>query len=326
VIGRRAFITSTAAVLGNTRFAIAQSAARIPRIGVLLTLSPGASQAQLGVAGETLKELGYVEGRNIVLDVRFADTASGFADHAADFISRNVDVLVTAGTSEVLALKRLTNRVPIVMMASTDPVQNGIVTSLARPGGNITGNAVLVPELTIKQLQLLKEVATSASRIAVMGDPKNEGVKLLWTTIQAPAQALGIRIERVAADPSHQLETIFEQVRRSRSEGLVVIADSFLFSNFGAISAFAAKERLPSVSIYKEFVTAGGLMAHGPSLSQMTRRTVLYVDKVLKGAKPAELPIEQPVAFELTINVKTAKALGLTIPPSLLLRADQVIE
>jgi putative ABC transport system substrate-binding protein len=212
------------------------------------------------------------------------------------------------------------------MTVANEPVRTGIVASLARPGGNVTGNAILLPELTLKQLELLKELTPHVSRDAVLANPSNSGAILDWMVAQDPARALGLTLERVDVQLPSDLDGAFTAILRSRADACLAMADPLIFSNSRRIADFGLKNRLPMIMFLREFVTAGGLVTYGPSVPNLMQRATLFVDLILKGAKPGDLPVEQPTKFELVINLKTAKALSLTIPQSLLLRADQVVE
>jgi len=219
---------------------------------------------------------------------------------------------MTTGTPATLAAKRATTTIPIVMTAVNDPVADGLVASLAKPGGNVTGNAVLQPELTAKQLELLKEVAPSASRIAMLAHDDAPGLAVLWKASEERAARLGLKLERVDVRRSADFDVAFGAIVRSRVDALLAVADPLVYLHIARIADFALKQRLPTIAFFSEFVPAGGLLAYGPSLSSLTRRATLYVDKILKGARPGDLPVEQPTKFELAINLKSAKALGIT--------------
>jgi ABC-type uncharacterized transport system substrate-binding protein len=304
----------------------AQQGGKVWRIGVLVPGAPPAATGLLQVLRQGLRELGYVEGRNIVFEFRFAETPTLIAESAAELVSQKVDVIVAITTLPTLAAKRATTTIPIVMVASADPIARGLVASLARPGGNVTGSTALTSELSTKQLELLKEIAPRVSRIPVFWNSTNPAYVEIWRDTQIAAQTLAITLESVDLREASALESAFAAVLRYRAEAVLVMPDPILFPHFVRIAEFAIKNHLPSISLIREFAAAGGLMSYGPNAPDMFRRAATYIDKIFKGAKPADLPIEQPTKFELVINLKTAKALGLTIPPSVLGRADQVIE
>jgi putative ABC transport system substrate-binding protein len=306
----------------------AQENAKKARVGVLL-LTPrvGAGGTYIEALRGGLRELGYVEGQNLLLEIRSAegspDRLSGLA---TEILSTQPDVLVTAGSEAILTLKRATAVVPIIMATVMDPVALGIAPSLAKPGGNLTGLAILSLELTSKRLQLLREAVPPLSRVGVLWNPDNPGNLLVLKEVQTAAHALGLRWQAFAAQGPDKIAVAFEAIVGARCNGILAIEDSVLFSHLTRIVEFAARHRLPAMYAFRQFADAGGLMSYGPNTPDSFRRAAVYVDKILRGAKPGDLPIEQPTKFELVINVKTAKALRLTIPRTLLQRADQVIE
>ena len=311
-----------------TLAAEAQETANKAHVGVLLlTPRAGAGGAYIEALRGGLRELGYVEGQNLLLEIR---SAEGRPDRlprlAAEILATRPDVLVTAGSEAILTLKRATDVVPIVMATVMDPVALGITPSLAKPGGNLTGLAILSLELASKRLQLLKEAFPRLSRVAVLWNPDNPGNALVLKEVEIAAQALGLRWQGFAVQRPDKLVEAFEAVVGAQCNGILAIEDSVLFSHLSRIVESAARSRLPAMYAFRQFADAGGLMSYGPNTPDSFRRAAVYVHKILKGAKPADLPIEQPTKFELVINLKTAKALGLTIPQSLLLRADQVIQ
>jgi ABC-type uncharacterized transport system substrate-binding protein len=274
-----------------------------------------------------LGELGYVEGRNVVIERKSAGgNAALLTDLAADLVRQHVDVIVTAGTPAGFAAKKATSTIPIVLGANSDPVGVGLVASLARPGGNTTGNSLMAPDLSAKRLDILHTMAPGISRIAILWDSSN------------PGMAERVRETKIAADQSHvllhtvgprnlnELNTAFVDLLNARPDALLVTAETFTRQHLVRILDFANNNKIPAMYEDKSFVVAGGLISYGPDLQDVFRKAAIYVDKILKGAKPGDLPIEQPTKFELVINLKTAKAIGLTIPPSLLATADEVIE
>ena len=311
-----------------TLAAEAQETANKAHVGVLLlTPRAGAGGTYIEALRGGLRELGYVEGQNLLLEIR---SAEGRPDRlprlAAEILGTRPDVLVTAGSEAILTLKRATDVVPIVMATVMDPVALGITPSLAKPGGNLTGLAILSLELTSKRLQLLKEAFPRLSRVAVLWNPDNPGNALVLKEVETAAQALGLSWQGFAVQRPDKIVGTFEAVVGAQCNGILAIEDSVLFSHLFRIVESAARSRLPAMYAFRQFADAGGLMSYGPNTPDSFRRAAVYVHKILKGAKPADLPIEQPTKFELVINLKTAKALGLTIPQSLLLRADQVIQ
>jgi putative ABC transport system substrate-binding protein len=330
LLTRRAFLASwTGGLLAAPLAAEAQQAGKVARIGFLNTASPSDPRVPpfLQAFRQGLRELGHVEGQNITIELRWAegqyDRLPGLA---AELVRLKVNIIVAAGPSAVQAAKQATETIPIVMPAIADPVAMGFVASLAQPGGNITGISNMQPELVGKQLQLLKELLPKVSRVALLGNPANPGNIPLVRYAQDAARTLGVRLHPLEARDPREIDSAFEEISRERAGAVVVLSDTVLLDSRTRIANHAVWRRLPTVFGASEFTEAGGLLTYGPSISDGYRRAATYVDKILKGAKPAELPIGQPIKFELVINLKTAKALGLTIPPALLQRADQVIE
>ena len=330
VMDRRTFISSmTVGFLAAPLAAEAQQAAKVPRIGFLtgnLAASPQAREAFL----QGLRDLGYVEGRNVVIEYRDAEGKfERLPALAAELVALKVDVIVAGGTPQALAAKQATRTVPIVFAAAGDPVTSGLVTSLARPGGNVTGLTGLGPELVGKGLERLKQAIPGLSRVAVLWQPGGQGERTdkdILKEADVAARALGVRLQFVEARGPEDFDRAFSDMTTGRAGALTVLVSPMFFGERRRLVDLAAKNRLPAVYPWRDGVDAGGLMAYGPNLPDLFRRAATYVDKILKGAKPGDLPVEQPTKFELVINLKTAKALGLTIPPSLLQRADQVIE
>jgi putative ABC transport system substrate-binding protein len=277
-----------------------------------------------------LRELGWIEGRNIAIEYRWAaNREDQLAALAAELVRLKVDVIVTSSTPAAQAAKRATTTIPIVMTFAADPVGSGLVSSLARPGGNITGLTTLARGLVAKRLELLKAVAPGSTSMAVLRQPGALGepaMRAMVEETQVAGRTLGLQLRFVEARGREDLERAFSVMRGARVGGLLVFPNPMLFEARGSIVAHAARSRLPAVYPWREAASVGGLMSYATNFPDMYRRAASYVDKILKGAKPADLPIEQPTTFELVINLKTARALGLTIPPSLLQRADQVIE
>jgi putative ABC transport system substrate-binding protein len=327
---RRAFIgTLAGGLLAAPLAAEAQPAGKVYRIGYISNSprnTPEISRLHEAFR-QGLRERGWVEGRNAVIEWRFAEgRMERFPDLAADLVRLKVDLIVTLGGPAARAAKQATKTIPIVAVAVSDPVGQGLVASLARPGGNVTGLATLFPELAVKRLGLLKEVLPGVSRVAVLWNAANPGNMLILRGVQAAARTLGVTLQSREVRGPDDFEAAFAKMSREHPDALMILDDPLLFQYRASIVDFAAKKRLPTMHPFRESVEAGGLIAYSVNLAELNRRAAEYVDKILKGADPAELPIEQPTEFELLINLKTAKALGLTIPPSLLQRADQVIE
>jgi putative ABC transport system substrate-binding protein len=302
----------------------AQQPAKVPRVGLLRPGSPPDPYVEAFRQG--LRDLGYVEGQTIALEYRWAEgSPARLPSLAAELVQLKVDVILTTGELPTRAVKEATSTIPIVMASSGDPVQAGLVASLGRPGGNVTGQSSLVPELTAKRLQLLKEVVPKVSRVAILFNP-NLSIALSVKEAQAAAPTLGLVVHPVAVRTPDELGRAFDTITKERAQALLLFGDPFTVTHGRRILDFAAKRRLPTISVFKEAVERGGLMSYGPNPLDQSRRAATYVDKILKGAKPADLPVEQPTRFALVINMKTAKVLGLTIPPSVLIRADQVIQ
>ena len=302
----------------------AQQAKKIPRIGIL-TARSGALETEAFRDG--LRELGYIEGQNLVMEYRSADDRlEQLPDLAAELVRLKVDVIVAQSTPATIAAKNATKTIPIIMAGSIDPVATGVVPSLARPGGNITGVTVMNEELAGKRLELLKETNPKVSHVAVLWNPANSGAAVVLKQTQTAAKQLSLPLESLEIRSVNDLQGVFEAATRSGANALVVLRSVPISDHLKVVADLAIKDRLPSIHDRGDFVEAGGLMSYGPNLSDMPRRAAIYVDKVLKGAKPAELPVERPTKFELIINLKTAKQIGLTIPPNVLLRADKVIK
>jgi len=324
---RRAFITSLAAgALLASRPADAQKAKGLHRIGWLSPASASDGLPNLEALRAGLRELGYVEGQNITIEARWADGRSErLPQLAAELVRLPVDVLCTAGSPASGAAKQATSTIPIVFANVAFPDQSGLVASYPRPGGNITGVAFIGPEYG-KRLELLKEARPALSRVALIYNPDNPASVLALEETQRWATALGVRLEPHKFRGPHDFEHVFGAIAAKRPDALMTTADRLIASDRTRIVGFAAKHRLLSMYPSREFVDAGGLMFYGGSIPEMYRRAAVYVDRILKGAKPADLPVEQPIKFDMVINLKTAKALGLTIPQSLLLRTDEVIQ
>jgi len=305
----------------------AQQAGKIYRIGMLETTSMALNAANLDAFRQGLRELGYVEGRNFMIEYRSADgRRERFPELATELVRLKVDVILTRGTPAVMAAKNATGTIPVVMAASGDPLLSGVVASLARPGGNVTGLSAIVVEVTGKRLQLLREVVPGVSRIASLLDMGNPNNALQWKETEIAAPSLGVQPQLLDVRKPGDFGGAFDAAIRQRAGAMVVGIDALTQANHRPIIDLAAKHRLPAIYATREFVDAGGLVAYGVSYPHLYHRAASFVDKILKGAKPADLPVEQPTKFELVINMKTAKALGLTIPQTVILQADQVIE
>ena len=306
-----------------------QRPAKIPRVGYLQPVVPeNGTSPLLEDFRQGLRELGYVEGRNLQLEIRWGE---GQLDRlpalAEELVRLKVDVIMAVTSPSVVAAKQATGTIPIVMPFSSDPVGDGLVTSLARPGGNITGLSMMAPELGAKRLQLLKETFPKIFRpVAVVWNPDYVGMMARFRETQGVAPAVGIGVRSVEVRDSRELERALETMDRERPDALLLLADPLTIGQRVRIVEYAAKEQIPAIYEISQFVDAGGLMSYGPNIDELVRRAATYVDKILKGAKPADLPIEQPTKFEFVINLKCAKALGVTIPQSVLLQADRVIE
>jgi putative ABC transport system substrate-binding protein len=323
-VDRRTWLVGFPGLLAAPLAADAQPAGKNPRIGILRPGSP--PDPLLDAFRQGLRELGYDEGRNISIEYRWAEGKDErLPGLAADLVRLKVDVIV-AGVGAVEAAKRATTTIPIVMPVSNDPVRVGLVASLARPGGNITGLTSLSRELPGKWMELLKEALPRVSRVAVLWDPAGDPGQV--STSEAAARSLGVRLHVLkVGDRTAGFEPAFAEARKNDAEALIVLGSPFFYVHRTRLVELAAKHRLPTIYAQREFVIgAGGLMSYGADYGHQFRRAATYVDKILKGAKPADLPVEQPTKFELVINMKTAKTLGLTIPASVLTRADRVIE
>ena len=325
---RRRFIEVIAGgLLAAPLAAEGQQAGKVYRIGVLETAPMVLNAANLDAFRQGLRELGYVEGQNLVIEYRSADgRADRFPDLANELVRLKVDLIVARGTPAVTAAKNATRTIPIVMTASGDPVGRGVVSGLARPGANVTGLTSLSSDLYAKRVQLLKETIPRIRRIAVLFEMGNSASANSWPAVQQAAQSMGLRAQLLDVRKAEDLQPAFEAAITQRADALLVGFGTVMQSNVERVVDLAAKRRLPSMYPSREFVDGGGLMAYAVHFPDLYRRAATYVDKILKGAKPGDLPVEQSTKFELVINLKTAKALGLTIPPALLGRADEVIQ
>jgi putative tryptophan/tyrosine transport system substrate-binding protein len=327
-VKRREFILLLGGAAAARPLAVrAQQSGKIPRVGFMGNSTAALEANLIRPFRDGLRELGYQEGRDIVIDYRWAEGKyERFPTLVAELLGVPADVIVTAGTPATLAVKKATSRVPLVMIAVGDPVGTGIVPSLARPGGNITGLSSIAPDLEGKRLELLREVSPKLSHVAFFLNPLNPFHKVSAQQAFAAAQTLGIKLQPLEVRTSAELESAFAAIVREKPDALLILADRVFLHNRKRMMDFATEQRLPSVNAYREVVEAGGLMSYGPSYEDMHRRAADYVDKILKGARPGDLPVEQPTKFTLIINIKAAKSLGLEVPPMLLARADEVIE
>src|SRR5215471_18812770 len=324
---RREFISLIGGAATAWPFAArAQQPAKLFRIGYLGISSPSLEPHYVEAFRQKLRELGHVEGENIVIEYRWAEGQdSRLPKLASELVRLKLGVIVTTGTPGTLAAIQATKTIPIVMASSADPVASGLVSSLARPSGNVTGFTILGPELEGKRLELLKQAVPGLSRLAVLWNPSNPGIVSYFETVRNAGRNLQISLDPVVeVRRTEELDNAFTVIASARPEALAVIADRFLLSHRKQIVEFAAEKRLPSMYPYREYVDAGGLMSYAPSNIELFRGAATYVDKIIKGAKPTDLPIQQPIAFELVINVKTTKALGLKLPPSMLVGAELV--
>ena len=323
---RREFITLLGGVAVTWPLA-ASAQSKTPRIGFMGNSTAALEANLVDAFREGLRELGYEEGRNIVIEYRWAN---GKYDHfpvlVAELIAAKVEVIVTAGTPAALAVKNATTTVPLVMVAVGDPVGTGLVPSLARPGGNLTGLSSVAPDLEGKRLQLLREVVPALSHVAMFINSLNPFHISSMEQARAAAQTMGIKLQLHDIRKSEDLDDAFAAIRKERPDALLILADRVFLHNRERIVDFANEQRLPNVNAYKELVEVGGLMSYGPSYEDMHKRAAIYVDKILKGAKPADLPIEQPSKFTFIVNLKAAKALGVTVPSQLLGLADELID
>ena len=303
----------------------AQQPARILRIGILLPPSASFSLPRVEAFRQRLRELGYVEGKNIVIEYRYAEgKRERLPDFAAELVRLKVDVIVTTGVPAVFAAKKASAAIPIVFAGSPDPVGTGIVSSLARPGGNITGLSNIAQDLDGKRLELLKEAFPKFARVAFLWDSGGRG-NLALTEMEAAAKALGVKLQSLEVRSLDDFDSAFARAKRNGAQALTTSASSVIGNQQRQVLDFAAKNRLPAMYPTSEWVEAGGLMSYAPNYPDLWRRAADFVDKILKGTKPAEIPVEQPMKFEFIVNLKAAKQIGLTIPPNVLVRADKVI-
>jgi putative tryptophan/tyrosine transport system substrate-binding protein len=325
-IGRRKFLATLGGAAALPLAAKAQQAGKLPTIGYLGSATPATQGQWVAAFVQRLREVGWIEGRTIAIEYRWAEgRAERAAEIAAEFDRRKVDVIVTSGTAVVVAAMQATSVIPIVFAAAGDPVGTGLVATLARPGGNVTGLSNQVPDLAGKRLELLREIVPGLGRLAILANVGNPLVVLDMREVQATARTLGLEVITLEIRRGEDIVPAFEALN-GREEALYVVFDALVNTHRFRINTLALAARLPTMHMFREGVEVGGLMSYGANFADMYRRAADYVDKILHGTKPADLPVEQPTKFDLIINVTTAKALGLEIPPTLLARTDEVIE
>jgi ABC-type uncharacterized transport system substrate-binding protein len=321
------FLAILVVLVGCVGTAEAQQAKKVPRIGYLGASSPSTIPARIEAFRQGLRELGYVEGKNIVIEWRYAE---GKFDRlpalAAELVRLKVDVIATAGPMDTRAANEATSTIPIVMTWDQDPVGSGFVASLARPGGNVTGLSIVAPEISGKQLELLKEIVPRLSRVAFLGNSSEPGNAQALRETETAARSFGVQLQYLDVLTPKDIETAIRAASNGRAHAILVLTSPVTFAHRTQVVDLAAEHRLPAIYHRRQFVEDGGLMSYGVSQNDLDRRAATYVDKILKGAKPADLPVEQPTKFEFVINLKTAKQIGLTIPPNVLVRADRVIK
>ena len=326
---RRAFLSGLGALSAAPSFAWAQPASRVYRIGFLVSGAPAPAPDDpvIDVFWARLRELGYVEGRNLVVERRSTEGRNErYRALAIELVALKVDLIVAPGAPAAVAAKEATTSIPIVTVVVSDPVGARLIASLARPGGNVTGMSSASTDITAKQLELLKEVVPRLSRVAVLSNPSTPMQAIFLKELEVAARTLHVRLQPIDVRTPKDIESALAAMTKERAEALIPVDDPFMYQQRRRIADLAVQHRLPTISSQRLYPEAGALMSYGASFTDLYRRAATYVDKILKGAKPADLPVEQPTKFELVINLKTAKALGLTIPQSLLLRADEVIQ
>ena len=316
-----------ALILTTIHLVEAQQPPKVTRLGFLIATSPSTEKSRLDAFLQGMRDLGYVEGKNLVIEWRYAEGKfDRLPDLAAGLVRLKVEVIVTTGPTSTSAAKEATVTIPIVMGLDIDPVGSGFVTSLARPGGNITGLSNLAPEISGKRLELLKEIIPKLSRAAVLGTSTQPGTVQQLRETELAAGALGVKLQYLNVEDASDIETVFRAASKGRAQAVLVLGGPVLISHRRQVADLAVKSRLPASYVRPEYVEDGGLMSYAPSSNDLLRRAATYVDKILKGAKPADLPVEQPTKFEFIINLKAAKQIGLTIPPNVLARADKVLK
>ena len=320
-------LTLCALLLALCLSAEAQQPTKVPRIGYLGTNPRSTNPARIDAFRQGLHELGYTEGKNIIIEWRFAEAnPDRLRTFAAELVRLPVEIIVTAGPVSTRSAKQATAAIPIVMAFDEDPVGSGFAASLARPGGNITGLSALSPEISGKQLELLREIVPKLSHVAVLGNATQPGSPQALREINIAADAFRVQLQYLEIQAPKDIETAFQAASKERADAVLVLSTAILFSQRRQVADLAVKSRLSAIYNRPEYVEDGGLVSYGPSMTDLFRRAATYVDKILKGAKPADLPVEQPTKFEFVINLKAAKQIGLTIPPNVLARADKVIK
>ena len=323
-MSRKFIVVLATLFLTPISFAHAQKQAALPRVGIVRAAMP--PDELLDALLQGLRDLGYVDGKNIILDLRFAEGKPARAvDLAVEVARTKVDVIFTATTPAILALKKETTTIPVVMVSTTDPIRSGIVTSLSHPGANITGMSLMASDLWPKRLELLKEIFPKASKVAIFWNKSNAGMAIEAKATQEAAKPLGVTLQDRGVKDPDEIDSVFETMRKDRPDAFLALLDLSLRAHQKGIVDFLEKNRLPAIFETKEMVEAGGLISYGPNYADVYRRAAILIDKILKGTKPADIPVEQPTKFELVINLKTANQIGLTIPPNVLARADRVI-
>lgn len=326
-VSRRRFLAIISTAVLAAAHAAASQGQKVPRIGFLGNSTAALEANLVAPFREGLREAGYIEGRNVVIDYRWAEgTYERFPALIAELVALKVDVIVAAGTPAAVAVKKVAPATPLVMVAVGDPVGTGLVASLARPGGNLTGLVSIAPDLEGKRLELLKEVVPKLTLVAFLVNPANPFHAVSETQARAAATALNLKVQFAAVRAESEFDQAFAAIMSERPGAFIMLADRLFLHHRARIVQFAARNHLPGIYAYRELVEAGGLMSFGPSYEAMHRRSAYYVDRILKGAKPGELPMEQPTQFQLIVNSKTAKELALTIPREVLIRAHQIIE
>ena len=326
-VSRRRFVAIISTAVLAAAHAAASQGQKVPRIGFLGNSTAALEANLVAPFREGLREAGYIEGRNVVIDYRWAEgTYERFPALIAELVALKVDVIVAAGTPAAVAVKKVAPATPLVMVAVGDPVGTGLVASLARPGGNLTGLVSIAPDLEGKRLELLKEVVPKLTLVAFLVNPANPFHAVSETQARAAATALNLKVQFAAVRAESEFDQAFAAIMSERPGAFIMLADRLFLHHRARIVQFAARNHLPGIYAYRELVEAGGLMSFGPSYEAMHRRSAYYVDRILKGAKPGELPMEQPTQFQLIVNSKTAKELALTIPREVLIRAHQIIE
>jgi putative ABC transport system substrate-binding protein len=323
---RREFITLLSGVMAWPVAAAAQQPTKLPTVGFLGSGTPSTSSQWVAAFVQRLRDLGWIEGRTVAIEYRWAEGRDErYAEIAAEFIRLKVDVIVTAGSAPAIAAKQATSVIPIVFAAAGDPVGNGIVESLARPGGNVTGLSIQQTDLGAKRLELLREVVPNLDRLAIMANVGTPGAVSEMKEVEVVARTLGLEAITLQIRRADDIARVFETLK-GRASALYICSDPLLNANRMRINTLALAARLPTMYLFREYVETGGLMSYGPNLPDLYRRSGDYVDKILRGTKPADIPVEQPTKFDLIVNLTAAKALGLSIPDKLLVAADEVIE